>query len=122
MDIPSPAVRYFGRRWNAPAFDDAVRVPVPFGATCLYCSELVDDTDSGLMQVVVFAAGPRDEAVHIECHLRSILGSVAHLEHRCSCFGGEDHEVLTREGARAVVRWLIDDQTCKGLPHPGFVD
>jgi len=45
---------------------------------------------------------------HVECGFRILAGSVAHIEKRCSCFGGKDWNLdppgLTRrEAARAAV-------------------
>lgn len=113
-------VRYFGRRWNAPAFDDAVPVPTPLGAVCLFCDDLVDEHDDGIMQPAVMAGGGTIAPIHLECHLRSVLGCVSHLARRCSCFGGGEHEGHSRADAIAVRDWLIAEQTAQGLPSPGF--
>lgn len=119
---PDHRQRYFGRRWNAPAFMDAIKVETPLGAVCLFCDELVDEHDSGLITPALLAEGPTMSAVHLECHLRSVLGCVAHLEQRCSCYGGGDHEGHDRAAARAVLAFLIAEQEAAGLPHPGFAD
>lgn len=45
-------------------------------------------------------------AMHYECGLRIVIGSVGHLRKECWCFGGtsEDPEGMTkREAARAAV-------------------
>lgn len=98
---------WFGTRWDAPAFEDAPEVPVPFGAECLGCSELIEADDAGItMPYITHDMQARRGAYHLECHLRSILGSVAHLEHRCSCFGGGGHDGYSRADARAVMEWL----------------
>lgn len=107
---------YFGLRWEAPAFDDAIEVAVPVGARCLFCTETIEETDSGTL--TPYAAMGEDggmesrvEAVHIECWLRSVLGCVSHLDRRCSCYGGTAHEGHTRADAIALMEWL--------LAHPG---
>ena len=72
---------------------------------CFYCGELVtimDNPDS-----VNTFEGPR--AAHVECNFRAMMGSVAHIEERCSCFvpgsSERDPEGLTcREAAKAAVR------------------
>ena len=98
---------WFGQRWDAPAFEDAPEVPVPLGAECPGCGELVDEDDTGItMPYVTEDFGVRRCAYHIECHLRSILGSVAHQERRCSCYGGTDHDGSSRDDARALLEWL----------------
>ena len=47
--------------------------------------------------------------LHAECLFRMVMGCVAHIERRCSCFvkGSHDHDpegMTLREGARAAVR------------------
>lgn len=99
---------FFGTRWKAPAFDDAVQVAAPVGAACLLCVEEVTVDDSGTFTGFVDADGHSHlEAVHIECWLRSLLGCVSHLERKCSCYGGTDHEGHTRADARAVMDWVL---------------
>lgn len=100
---------WFGVRWDAPAFDDAPQVPVPLGAECLGgCGELIDEGDTGItMPCVTADLGVQRGAYHLECHLRSVVGSVAHLEHRCSCYGGTEEGGFSRAEARAVMEWLI---------------
>lgn len=46
--------------------------------------------------------------VHPECYLRPVIGSVAHIERRCSCFVsgsqcGDDPALTRRQAARAAV-------------------
>jgi hypothetical protein len=74
---------YFGERWDAPAFDGGQQVPTPAGEACLFCQRVLEDTDSG-----TFINAPLNlTPVHIQCWLRSGLGSIAHLKHECSCYG-----------------------------------
>jgi len=47
--------------------------------------------------------------MHPECFFRTVMGCVAHIERRCSCFvpGSHDHDpegMTLREGARAAVK------------------
>jgi hypothetical protein len=48
--------------------------------------------------------------LHHECNLRGVVGSVAHQERRCSCFGGtandEEDGMTRRQGARAAVEYF----------------
>lgn len=74
---------FFGKRWDAPAFDDAEEIEVPLGAVDQLCGELIDEGDSG---TVMLGLGP----VHIECWLRMGLGSPAHVLGVCSCTGREE--------------------------------
>lgn len=104
---------YFGVRWNAPAFEDAVELPCPVGEKCLLCSQEVVDGESGVITGYVDAEGNGGLAPqHIECFLRSTLGSVAHLEMRCTCYGGKVAEEGLRAPnfraqARETMEWLV---------------
>lgn len=99
---------YFGTRWDAPAFTEAIEVDTPAGATCLFCTETVEAGDSGTLTPYADGQGHAGvEAVHIECWLRSILGCVSHLKQECSCYGGTSQEGHTRADARAVMEWLL---------------
>lgn len=53
---------------------------------------------------------PDGLAMHYECSLRSVVGSVAHQRRQCSCYGGkgeDDPELSIRENARrACNEWL----------------
>lgn len=71
---------------------------------CSWCAEPVraDEQHRNFLQ-----------AMHVECGLRSIVGSVAHQERRCACFGGaeEDNPNLTkRENAQAAMKCFYMNQ------------
>jgi hypothetical protein len=101
-------IAWFGRHLDAPAYEDAPEVEVPLGATCLGCGELVDEYDAGITMPYVDAGFEVQRcAYHVECHLRSVLGGVAHLERRCSCYGGKDHDGHSREEARALLDRML---------------
>lgn len=89
-------VSWFGESWGAPCCDPADHARTPVGEACAFCEEPIADGDRG------FATGL---PTHLECTLRSVLGSVAHIEGRCSCFGGDDddEELSARESAYAAV-------------------
>lgn len=66
---------------------------------CFYCQEpVLDGEESGNIA---------NAASHRECAFRSIAGSVAHIEGRCSCFGtrdeGDPPGMSPREAARAAL-------------------
>lgn len=72
---------------------------------CIYCDELVTVEDNA--DTVNTPEGPRP--AHVECNFRAVMGSVAHIEKRCSCFvpGSEENdppEMTCREAAKAAVR------------------
>lgn len=91
---------WFGTSWGAPLNAYLERVPVPVGATCLWCEEPIAAEDSGWG---VHAKG--DQWMHVECFTRQIIGSVGHQLGVCACNGGEyeDNPNLTkREAAKAA--------------------
>jgi len=51
------------------------------------------------------------QPMHVECGIRAAVGSVAHQEHKCSCYirGALDPEgpaLTVREHARAAAAWF----------------
>jgi hypothetical protein len=93
--------KWFGRKYPAPAYDDCPRVETPVGEACCHCHEPIEAGDDGWL----YANGP---AAHRECYIRAIVGSVAHQQKRCSCFGGTaDHDegITRRQDARAALEY-----------------
>jgi hypothetical protein len=79
-------VSWFGESWGAPCCDPDEQVETPVGAGCAFCAEPIADGDRGFV-------GPGDALPsHLECTLRCVLGSVEHIEGRCSCYGGHDED------------------------------
>jgi hypothetical protein len=72
------------------------------GLTCDYCQEPITENERrGLPN-----PGPNH---HRECMLRIVIGSVSHIEHRCSCYvpGSVDSDppgLSLRQGAQAALR------------------
>jgi hypothetical protein len=105
--------KYFGRRaWGDAVFDHRLRMPTPVGEECLHCGEPIAEGDAGIVMPCIelgedgHARAPK-RAQHRECFLRTMVGSVAHQEGRCSCFGGKDEDedppgMSKREAARAA--------------------
>ena len=87
---------FFGRRWDEPIAAD----------------------DSGSMMAYANADGTGGvRPVHIECFLRSSLGDVPHLEHRCRCAGGSDHDDRPyRVGSRAALDWMLTHHYGRFVP------
>lgn len=102
----------FGGSWTADGGHD-VAVPTPVGQPCLWCGEPIAEGDQGQVMPVVQGDGRGAvlRPAHRECVLRSVMGSVAHMEGRCSCFGGDDPDDVDggsgwrREGL-ALDAWL----------------
>lgn len=92
--------------------------------TCAICGEpiLVDDPDGHHLMRVSVMATPKDFAwsasdndadlVHVACLIRSVIGSVAHQQRRCSCFGGNDrhrpNDTTFRESAIAAWKYFVE--------------
>jgi hypothetical protein len=86
---------------------DLEQVATPAGMTCLFCEEPIAHGDSGFVC--------EDAILHRECQLRTFIGSVAHVQKRCSCFvpGAEETdppELTRRQAARlAVELWQAEN-------------
>lgn len=97
MSVESPGYGYwFGEPWpsdelRAPICDDdLMRVPVPVGQPCLFCDELVQSGDRGVLMPSVTREGTTIEACHIECQFANTVGGAAHIGGgRCEHCGGE---------------------------------
>jgi hypothetical protein len=95
------SMQWFGKRWNGALCDECPEIPTPVEAYCAHCLEKIEEGDSG----VVYANGP---AAHRNCFLRGVLGSVAHIEKRCSCYvrgsiEGDPAGMTARQSADAAV-------------------
>lgn len=124
-------MNWFGPNWHAAVNSETDECPVPRDKICEWCGEgfyHVDDNgtvteDRGFLirhgsihhvMAVGFIAAEAETMVayHLECHVRSIAGSVAHQQKRCSCYGGtgEDDPALTkRQAAEAAAKYLTED-------------
>ena len=96
-------IHYHGRKWDAPVTDDAIKVDMT-GLICVPCGEVIGPDDDGILNT--WANQPH----HLECYIGPIFGDVAHLEQRCRCFGGGDHDTegTHREQMQRALQWLID--------------
>lgn len=93
----------------------------PVGFPCLRCSEPIAANDPGIVMPLIGADGLMSEcAEHMECHLRSLVGSVKHQRGECGCATGDyasddDSEFLTpRQAARAATRTFLQSQGLRG--------
>ena len=88
-----------------PWTDPSQVIAVPRGLFCARCDEPFTEGDVGVIMPVM-AEDPYSIGYHRECHLRGIVGSVAHQKRECVCYGGEgedDPNLTAREAARAAV-------------------
>lgn len=112
---------WFGQPWPSGICygDDGrlleeMRKSFPTGERCLYCDQVFDEVagDSGQampLPLPLRPKAPQIRHVHMECLLRQVLGPVAHLEGRCTCYGGSDHDeprMGLRGEALAVWAWV----------------
>jgi hypothetical protein len=91
---------YFGDPWN-PSIAAQEQGPTPIGDLCLYCHETIEDGDQGVW------VNDGADALHRECLVRMIAGSVGHQKGRCFCFGGEEEDppgLTKREAAIEAAR------------------
>jgi hypothetical protein len=93
-------MRWFGEPWGSSTLGVIPQVDVPLGAVCVWCEELIDEHDSG----IVYANGP---VAHRDCFLRQVIGGVNHIRGCCTCHGGTEPpdppEMTRREAAEAAV-------------------
>lgn len=97
-------IRWFGRKYNAPAYRDSPQVPAPAGELCTNCLESILEGDDGWLD----AAG---NPFHRACWYREVIGSLAHVQRRCSCYrpGSTESDPLgltAREAAEEVLKEL----------------
>jgi hypothetical protein len=90
---------------------EAMHKPFPTGEHCMWCDELFDELagDSGTAtQALGFDGPPIIRHVHKECSLRQVIGSLAHIEGRCTCYGGNNKtpDMTLREEAVEIWRRL----------------
>lgn len=81
-------MKWFGPKEFARICDDAERVDIPIGQECMYCEEPIAGGDAGFMIPYDFEG--KHAPHHQECFMRSVIGSVGHQQHECSCHGRED--------------------------------
>lgn len=98
----------------------------PIGKPCDWCEEIFIAADRGVSVPrlnIVIAGREEDEETrayyHFNCFLRSIIGSVAHLEGKCTCCGGSSHEppgLTRRQAADAAVLLFHQKQKKQNEP------
>jgi hypothetical protein len=77
-------IRWFGHQYLSPMYQDAPEVPTPVGEPCQHCQEEIGPDDDGI--VVDGACTALGSIYHRACFMWTVIGSVAHIEKRCSCF------------------------------------
>jgi hypothetical protein len=80
---------------------------------CLHCGEPLWPDESQRQ----YANGP---VAHLECFMRQFIGSVAHLEKRCSCYipgskEGDPEGLSQRQAAEAALALFQQQQEDGGM-------
>jgi hypothetical protein len=119
---------FFGKPWDSPACDDAIAGPTPLGERCQDCQEPIEQGDQGFMIPTVRLGEDGEpvgslEPTHRECLTRMVVGSIAHLEGRCTCHGipikdGREERSI-REQGRDTMQWL-EEHAEPSWPPPQF--
>ena len=114
-DIPIDVRRlnwgWFGTPWPSGVCyaDDGrllaeMRKETPVGEACLLCDEPIEDGDRGQAFPCLTAADvpPTVRHTHAECALRNVVGSVEHLDGKCTCRDPDRHARSYRSEALEV--------------------
>lgn len=116
QDLKREQYGWFGEPWpSGICYDDDGRLRTedrkdfPAGKSCFWCGVAFDEAagDGGKALPHLGAAGDTMRIVHAhrECLLRQVTGSLAHLEGRCSCRGGDDVREPADRRAEALAVW-----------------
>lgn len=69
---------WFGKKHDAPIYDDGVEVPVPVGMACWYCGDRIEADDDGFQLPAIMEVGEISAAnYHRGCLHSMILGPIA---------------------------------------------
>jgi hypothetical protein len=102
-------MKWFGKPGTGAAFAGCEQTETPVGDLCRHCHEPINEGEDGWL-IPSIDYGAAELAFHHACHLRQIIGSVAHQQRRCSCYGGtasgEEDGMTRREGAEAALRYF----------------
>ena len=100
---------WFGKSWGAPMCADCPQVDAPVGEPCVHCEEPIAAGESG----VIASNGP---VYHLNCFLRGLYGSAAHIVGDCGCFvpgstAGDPPGMTVRQAADEAVHtfYLLRD-------------
>lgn len=103
-------MQWFGE-WSGPVCEHDAKIPAPVGATCEWCGEQIAANDNGVLLLPAIPGTGAPQTMHRECFRRSVLGSIGHLERRCSCCvpGSTETDppgMSKRAAARLVDEWV----------------
>lgn len=110
-----PRQYWFGRKRDAPLWDDMVETATPTASACVWCDEPIVDGDDGLINWL-------GQISHTDCMLVQGLGGVNHQRGLCRCFGGNEPsnppDMSPRRAAREAVQlfYLMHGKDTNGDP------
>lgn len=78
-------MKWFGPEAFSHACDATEQSSVPL-TVCSWCDEPFVEDDSGYLIPYMAGDGTTEIAYHVECWQRQFIGSLAHVEGRCSCY------------------------------------
>jgi len=104
-------MKFFGVRYQSPAYYGVEQVSTPVGQRCDHCAEVIVAGDDGWIIPLHTATGVSRSVMHRACHLRRVVGSVAHQKRECLCFvpgsaACDDPALTRRQNAEAAERYF----------------
>lgn len=81
---------------------------------CLRCDEPAGIDGQEQLTFLVTTTGIETRWMHLECDIRGRVGSLGHLQRRCSCYGGLEEDpagMSKREAARAAADFYLRQRT-----------
>ncbi len=101
-------MRFFGKRFDTPAYRECDQASPPAGQPCAHCGEPISPDDDGWLMPHCGPSGiPSDLPYHRECHLRLICGCVEHqmlFGRPCPGTCQDDPNLTMREAAKAAAQ------------------
>ena len=118
---------YFGENWGAPVCQTTEQKPTPVGQVCYHCGEAIEEGNRGFLMPVVTlpeqeVAEPPFQIIHLECLIRTTVGSLGHLHKKCSCYGGNEDDppgMTKRQAAIAAFEEFSRQPNYSGLKDAG---
>lgn len=80
-------MNWFGKDWGSQLCKDCPHTDTPVGQPCAWCEEPFVEGDEGVIIPLIHNENCVEmKPYHLDCHLRTVTGSLAHVLKICSCF------------------------------------
>ena len=90
----------------------------PVGKSCEWCREAIVEGDRGVCLWTFSDSGNEYRPWHIECHIRSVVGSVEHqTKKRCDGSCHDDPQLSKREAARRAMEYSATKSRATNPPE-----